>query len=77
MVAVAINAEIEEEARFEPQHIPLDIVYEDEDIIIINKPRDLVHPGAGKLLDGTAECVVSLLSDYCRDTACGHRPSFG
>ncbi|STL13042.1 23S rRNA pseudouridine synthase [Escherichia coli] len=33
---------------FEPQDIPLDIVYEDEDIIIINKPRDLVvHPGAG------------------------------
>ena len=30
---VAINAEIEEEARFEPQDIPLDIVYEDEDIL--------------------------------------------
>ncbi len=30
------------------QDIPLDIVYEDEDIIVINKPRDLVvHPGAG------------------------------
>lgn len=38
---MAINAEIEEEARFEPQDIPLDIVYEDEDIIVINKPRDL------------------------------------
>ncbi len=37
---MAINAEIEEEARFEPQDIPLDIVYEDEDIIVINKPRD-------------------------------------
>lgn len=42
---MAINAEIEEEARFEPQDIPLDIVYEDEDIIVINKPRDpVVHP---------------------------------
>ncbi|MBK4586125.1 23S rRNA pseudouridine(1911/1915/1917) synthase RluD, partial [Enterobacter hormaechei] len=28
--AVAINAEIEEEVRFEPQDIPLDIVYEDD-----------------------------------------------
>ncbi len=46
----AINAEIEEEIRFEPQDIPLDIVYEDDDILVINKPRDLVvHPGAGTL----------------------------
>lgn len=40
--AVAINAEIEEEIRFEPQDIPLDIVYEDDDILVINKPRDFV-----------------------------------
>ena len=40
---VAINAEIEEEARFEPQDIPLDIVYEDEDIIVIN-PGSLSYP---------------------------------
>ncbi len=45
--SIAINAEIEEEARFEPQDIPLNIVYEDDDIIVINKPRDLVvHPGS-------------------------------
>ncbi|MFA5442749.1 MAG: RluA family pseudouridine synthase [Bacilli bacterium] len=31
-----------------PEYIPLDIVYEDDDILIINKPRGLVvHPGAG------------------------------
>ncbi len=58
---VAINAEIEEEARFEPQDIPLDIVYEDEDIIVINKLRDLVvHPGAGNP-DGT---VLNALLHY-------------
>ena len=39
----------------------LDIVYEDEDIIIINKPRDLVvHPGAGNP-DGT---VLNALLHY-------------
>ena len=39
---VAIDAQIEEEARWEPQDIALDIVYEDSDIPVINKPRDLV-----------------------------------
>ncbi|MCW6556812.1 23S rRNA pseudouridine(1911/1915/1917) synthase RluD [Yersinia ruckeri] len=50
---VAIDAQIEEAARWEPQEIPLDIVYEDSDILVINKPRGLVvHPGAGNP-DGT------------------------
>lgn len=50
---IAIHAEIEEEQRWEPQNIPLNIVYEDDDILVINKPRDLVvHPGAGNP-DGT------------------------
>ena len=31
-----------------PQDIPIDIVYEDEDIIIVNKPRNMVvHPAGG------------------------------
>lgn len=43
--------EIEENIR--PQDIPLNIVYEDEDIIVIDKPSGLVvHPGAGQA-DGT------------------------
>lgn len=34
--------------KFEPENIPLDIVYEDDSFIVINKPADLVvHPGAG------------------------------
>ncbi|WP_343554883.1 23S rRNA pseudouridine(1911/1915/1917) synthase RluD [Pantoea sp.] len=50
---VSIDAEIEEEQRWEAQDIPLDIVYEDDDILVINKPRGLVvHPGAGNP-DGT------------------------
>ncbi|EIB96854.1 MULTISPECIES: 23S rRNA pseudouridine(1911/1915/1917) synthase RluD [Pantoea] len=59
---VAINAEIEEAQRWEPQNLPLDIVYEDEDIIVINKPRDfVVHPGAGNP-DGTV--LNALLHHY-------------
>ena len=45
---IEISVEVEDENRFEPQNIPLNIVYEDDDIIVINKPKDLVvHPGAG------------------------------
>lgn len=51
--AIVVQTEIEDEQRFEAQDIPLNIVYEDDDIIVINKPRDLVvHPGAG-CPDGT------------------------
>ncbi|EMI5490901.1 23S rRNA pseudouridine(1911/1915/1917) synthase RluD [Providencia stuartii] len=50
---ILVDALIEEENRWEPQDIPLDVVYEDEDILVINKPRGLVvHPGAGNP-DGT------------------------
>lgn len=46
--AITLLAEIEAEDRWEAQDIPLDIVYEDDDILVINKPRDfVVHPGAG------------------------------
>jgi len=37
-----------ESSTLEPEDIPLDIVYEDDDIVVINKPRNLVvHPGSG------------------------------
>lgn len=50
---ITINAEVEAERRFEAQDIALDIVYEDEHILVINKPAGLVvHPGAGNP-DGT------------------------
>jgi 23S rRNA pseudouridine1911/1915/1917 synthase len=50
---ITVQAELEDEERWEAQDIPLNIVYEDDDIIVINKPRDLVvHPGAGTP-DGT------------------------
>ncbi|BBI92966.1 putative 23S rRNA pseudouridine synthase [Serratia symbiotica str. Tucson] len=58
---VAIAAQIEEDPRWEPQDIALDVVYEDCDILVINKPRDrVVHPGAGNP-DGT---VLNALLHY-------------
>lgn len=45
---IRVEAEIAEQARWQAQNIPLDLVYEDDDILVINKPRGLVvHPGAG------------------------------
>lgn len=40
--------EMPEQFAFNPENIPLDVVYEDEDIIVVNKPPGLVvHPAAG------------------------------
>jgi 23S rRNA pseudouridine1911/1915/1917 synthase len=39
---------VESEVRAEPEPITLDVVYEDEDLLVVNKPAGLVvHPGAG------------------------------
>ncbi|MBB6673198.1 RluA family pseudouridine synthase [Cohnella nanjingensis] len=47
-----------------PEDIPLDVIYEDGDVIVINKPRGLVvHPAAGHAR-GT---VVNALLYHCRD----------
>jgi len=48
----------------EPENIPLDIAYEDEDVIVINKPKGLVvHPAAGHW-SGT---LVNALLYHCAD----------
>ncbi|EGU37591.1 23S rRNA pseudouridine synthase D [Vibrio ichthyoenteri ATCC 700023] len=59
---IILQAELEDEERWEAQDIPLDIVYEDDDIIVMNKPRGfVVHPGAGTP-DGTV--LNALLHHY-------------
>ncbi|OXT02627.1 RNA pseudouridine synthase [Notoacmeibacter marinus] len=51
-----------------PQAIPLDILFEDDDIIVIDKPVGLVvHPGAG-VPDGT---LVNALIHHCGDSLSG------
>ena len=57
-----------EDAQPQPQNIPLNIVYEDDDIIVVNKPAGMtVHPGAG-VYDGT---LVNALLYHCRDNLSG------
>jgi 23S rRNA pseudouridine1911/1915/1917 synthase len=63
---IIVEVEIEDENRFVAQQIPLDIVYEDDDILVINKPKDfVVHPGAGNP-DGT---VLNALLYHCPQIA--------
>lgn len=51
-----------------PENIPLNILYEDEDILIINKPKGMVvHPAAGHY-SGT---LVNALMYYCGDSLSG------
>lgn len=46
---ITINEEEPIETDMVPQDIPLDIIYEDDDILIVNKEKGMVvHPGARK-----------------------------
>ena len=56
------------EADPQPQDIPIEIVYEDEDLVIVNKPAGMtVHPAPGAP-DGT---LVNALLFHCRDKLSG------
>ncbi len=45
---ITINVPEPEEHSIEPENIPLNIVYEDSDVIVVNKPQGLcVHPAPG------------------------------
>lgn len=56
------------EQEIEPENIPLDIIFEDEDIIVINKPKGMVvHPAAGHY-SGT---LVNALMYHCRENLSG------
>ena len=47
-----------------PENIPLDIIYEDNDIIVINKPKSMVvHPSAGNY----EHTLVNALLYHCKD----------
>ncbi len=65
---VAVTLPEPEAVEAVPQNIPLDIVYEDEDVIVVNKPVGLVvHPAPGHP-DGT---LVNALLYHCGDSLSG------
>lgn len=63
-----INIPKPRETDIKAENIPLDIVYEDNDIIVVNKPKGMVvHPANGNL-DGT---LVNALMSICKDSLSG------
>ena len=65
---IQIEIEPPKEVKLEAQDIPIDIIYEDEDIIVVNKPKGLVvHPANGNP-DGT---LVNAIMAICKDSLSG------
>lgn len=57
-----------QEPNIVPENLPIDILYEDEDILIVNKPKGMVvHPSAGHY-SGT---LVNALMYHCKDQLSG------
>jgi len=65
---ITIEEKEPEEINLKPESIPLDIIYEDKDILIINKPKGMVvHPGNGNP-NGT---LVNAVMTICHDSLSG------
>src|SRR5215469_4978607 len=66
--AIVVDVPAPEPAKPKPEPIPLSVVYEDDDIIVIDKPRNLVvHPAAGNWT-GT---LVNALIAHCGESLSG------
>lgn len=65
---VQINIESPKETGLKAQNIPLDIIYEDDDILVVNKAKGMVvHPGNGNP-DGT---LVNAILNHCKESLSG------
>lgn len=65
---ITIEEEKPKEISLEAQNIPINVLYEDNDIIVVNKPKGMVvHPANGNL-DGT---LVNAIMAICKDSLSG------
>ena len=65
---ITIEKEEPKEVKIKAQDIPIEIIYEDNDIIVVNKPKGMVvHPANGNP-DGT---LVNCLMAICKDSLSG------
>ncbi len=65
---IVVSIEPVKEIDIVPEDIPIDILYEDDDVIVVNKPKGMVvHPAPGHY-SGT---LVNALMFHCRDSLSG------
>ena len=65
---IQVEEEMPVDISIKAQNIPLDIIYEDKDIIVVNKPKGMVvHPANGNP-DGT---LVNAVMAICKDSLSG------
>lgn len=65
---ITVHEEEPEETNLLPENIPLDVIYEDDDILIVNKEKGMVvHPGNGNP-DGT---LVNAVLARCKNSLSG------
>ena len=71
---ITINDIVVEEMDVKPENIPLDIIYEDNDVMVINKPNGMVvHPAPGNYT-GTLVNALKYYSDNLSDLNGEFRP---
>lgn len=65
---IQLEEVVAKDIKLKAQDIPIDIVYEDSDIIVVNKPKGMVvHPANGNP-DGT---LVNAIMNICKDSLSG------
>lgn len=65
---IKINVPEPQNLEVLPENIPLDVIYEDNDLLVVNKPKDMVvHPAPGNY-HGT---LVNALLHHCKDSLSG------
>ena len=65
---ISVSVPKAEEIEILPENIPLDILYEDQDLLVVNKPKGMVvHPAAGHY-SGT---LVNAVMFHCKDSLSG------
>lgn len=66
LIEILIPAD--EQTQIVPENIPIDILYEDDDLLIVNKPKNMVvHPAPGHL----SKTLVNAVLYHCKDQLSG------
>jgi 23S rRNA pseudouridine1911/1915/1917 synthase len=68
---ITLEIPIIETGKVEPEDIPLDIIYEDDYLIVVNKPYDMVVHPVGRRQSGT---LVNALAFHCQDLSQANGP---